>query len=681
MSNSLDQDRCSVGPDLGANCLQRLSADDKSYSYFSGQQAWAPKPTSGFDALVAHASEERNRALSNTNPSDERLFKSFDEPNRNQVSTTSSNQPDRRGPRTPSGSPPSRASKTPPGSPKRQQKSDTADVKTQPEARNRSRSASSCRSSSTSSRSRSSSRSSRSRSSSSSSDSSDDERKKNKNKSESKRNIPPATSKPMPVQKPPQPGVQQLPKYTLHLQNTTSIQNTIMYTAPMISQKGYKVTTNPVSSAPTAGKLPSNMKIVNSSNLSGGLKLLTGSNQSVSNQNQSAVPLQMALLPPNSNGVTQLFLAPSSGLSFHPVSSSGNPQVTQLKKLGIESKVNPTTSVSPSTQPVNLNTSNSSVQSSVIHQMPNLAASISAPLPKSAMSTGGYTPVITTTVSSNVQKMKTGVVQSTNQPPRTNAPIHAYSAPKSAAAQFPSAPRPRSRNSKPKQSVPPPPGHQYSAIVTLNNNFFAVPNTIYGLAPGLPDFSKPPTNLEALSRAGVLPVYNPNIQISGVQVSSKPSQNPTPAHSSPASKTSAPYSISQQFSAPSGALDPRSLLSPVPRLPRYSASATSPRKHSELRDERYSSSQVADSQGLLLPPSMSPRLPGNSQPFPGGQGYSRGPYSMEQPGLATVIGSMRADQQREGSGIHLQRFPGSRLLHEQPGPRSGFSVYTPRGKR
>ena len=27
-----DQDRHSVGPDLGPNCLQRLSADDKSYS-------------------------------------------------------------------------------------------------------------------------------------------------------------------------------------------------------------------------------------------------------------------------------------------------------------------------------------------------------------------------------------------------------------------------------------------------------------------------------------------------------------------------------------------------------------------------------------------------------------------------------------------------------------------------
>ena len=31
MSNSLDpdQDRCSVGPDLGPNCLERLSPDDE----------------------------------------------------------------------------------------------------------------------------------------------------------------------------------------------------------------------------------------------------------------------------------------------------------------------------------------------------------------------------------------------------------------------------------------------------------------------------------------------------------------------------------------------------------------------------------------------------------------------------------------------------------------------------
>ena len=35
MSNSLDpdQDRHSVGPDLGPSCLQRLSPDDKSHRY------------------------------------------------------------------------------------------------------------------------------------------------------------------------------------------------------------------------------------------------------------------------------------------------------------------------------------------------------------------------------------------------------------------------------------------------------------------------------------------------------------------------------------------------------------------------------------------------------------------------------------------------------------------------
>ena len=38
MSNSLDpdpdQERHSVGPDLGPNCFQRLSADDKSSRYW-----------------------------------------------------------------------------------------------------------------------------------------------------------------------------------------------------------------------------------------------------------------------------------------------------------------------------------------------------------------------------------------------------------------------------------------------------------------------------------------------------------------------------------------------------------------------------------------------------------------------------------------------------------------------
>ena len=28
-----DQDQCSVGPDMGPNCLQRLSADSKSHSF------------------------------------------------------------------------------------------------------------------------------------------------------------------------------------------------------------------------------------------------------------------------------------------------------------------------------------------------------------------------------------------------------------------------------------------------------------------------------------------------------------------------------------------------------------------------------------------------------------------------------------------------------------------------
>ena len=35
MSNGLDpdQDRLNVGPDMGPNCMQRLSADDKSGHY------------------------------------------------------------------------------------------------------------------------------------------------------------------------------------------------------------------------------------------------------------------------------------------------------------------------------------------------------------------------------------------------------------------------------------------------------------------------------------------------------------------------------------------------------------------------------------------------------------------------------------------------------------------------
>ena len=666
---------------------------------FSGKQARSAKPTSDFDALVAHASEERNKTLNNTH-SEERLFKSFDEPNRSQVSSTSNNHSNRRGPRTPSGSPQSRRSKSPPSSPKRRRKSDSTDKQSQSVSCSRSRSASSCRSSSTSSRSRSSSHSSRSRSSSTSSESSDDG--KSKRKTEPKKHITTSESNSLPPQpqKSAQPLVQQLPKYTLHLQNTTSIQNTIMYTAPIIAQKGYKVTTNPTSSS--GNKLPTSVKIVNSSNLSGGgVKYLTGLNSQQIGQTSSALPVQMALLPPTSNGVAQgyqILFAPSSGLSFHPVSNNSGLQGLQNRKPGSEPKSKIPLTVT-SAHPVNMNTPVLNSQS-INAQLPNLnLLATNAPVSKNTVCSTTPAPKVTNSVSNSVQMIKTSIVYSNTQPPKST-PFHTYSAPKTSTPQLP-APKPRApsaRSNKPKQQtsvshLPP-----YGALVTLNSNLFTVANPVYGLSSSgvLPDFSKGPPNLDGLSQAPSLPVYNPNIQqtqTSSVQSTSLPSptQAHAPAHGSTTPKIPAPYNMGQHFTAPSGSVDPRSLLRPPPppppppppRVSHYSPPAVSPGKTQDVSKDHYPNPQIPGSQPLLLQSSISPRLPSSSATFTRGQSYPHSQYTIEQQGLPTVIG-LRPDQSRNSAGIHLQGFqsvPGPRLIPEPAAARSGFSVYAPRGKR
>ena len=689
---------------------------------FAENQTWSTKPTSCFDALVAHASEERNKSLNNSQ-SDERLFKSFDEPNRSQVSSTTSILPEKRGQRNSTGSPP-RRSKSPPSSPKRCRKSDSADKRSQSASCSRSRSASSRRSSSTSSCSRSSSRSSRSRSSSCSSVSSDEG--KAKEKSENKKSTPPsAETKPQAVPKLTQPSVQpsvpQLPKYTLHLQNTTSIQNTIMYTAPIMTQKGYKVT-NPVSST-SGGKIPTAVKIVNSSNLSGGgVKFLTGlSNQSATSQSSSAVPLQMAFLPPTSNGVAQgyqILFAANSGLSFQPVSNSSSLQALQNRRPSGDSKTKQTTpgsSSAPSSVMSNLssvvqsriakaqNNPNLNMQSNA-SQIPNLnllssstSSSSGGSAPRSSgTGTGSVAPSIpkvVMSVSNNIQAEKTSEVHSVAQPLRTSTPFTVNSIPRTTSAPHPPAPKPRapSRNQRPKQPPSAPHIPQYGTLVSLNSNLFTVANPVYGLPSSgiLPDFSKAPT-LETLSRGTVLPMFNPNPppppppppSASPTPIVDK-IQNHTPAHANTAPKIS-PYGMSQQFGCPPGTIDPRSLLgSSVPRITHYSSSATSPGKSSDRPDDQYSNRSIPGPQGLLLQTSISPRLPGNSSNFSGGPGYSRSSqYSVEQQGLPTVIG-LRSEQSGNGGRLHLQGFqnvPGPRLVPDQPPVRPGFQVYAPRGK-
>ena len=698
---------------------------------FADNQAWSTKPTTGFDALVAHASEERNRSLNNSQ-SEERLFKSFDEPNRTPVSLTTSSVPEKRGQRNSTGSPP-RRSKSPPSSPKQRRKSDSLEKRSQSASCSRSRSASSRRSSSTSSCSRSSSRSSRSRSSSCSSVSSDEG--KTKEKTESKKTAPPAgetkaqtvpkTTQPS-VQPSVQPPVQQLPKYTLHLQNTTSIQNTIMYTTPVMAQKGYKVTTNPVSSA-GGSKIPTAVKIVNSSNLSGGgVKFVTGlNNQSATSQSNSAVPLQMAFLSPSSNGVAQgyqvLFAGNHPGLSFQPVSNSSSLQALQNRRPSGDSKPKQTAAGSSSASapsPSSVMSSLSSVVQSRIakaqnnpnpniqfsaSQIPNLnlggsaSARSSEPAPRkesaprsSSAGSGSVVPSIPTvvmSVSNSSQSEKSGDVHSATQPLRTSTPYTVNSLQRAPSAPAPK-PRAPSRNQRSKQPPSAPHIPQYGTLVSLNSNLFTVANPVYGLSSNgiLPDFSKAQT-LETLSRGTVLPMFNPNPPPPPPQsVSPTPradkTQNQTPAHANTAPKIP-PYGMSQQFIGPSGSVDPRSLLgSTIPRIPHYSSSATSPGKSSERPDDHYPNRSIQGPQGLLLQTSTSSRLPGNSSTFSGGQGYSRSQYSVEQQGLPTVIG-LRPEQAGSGGRLHLQGFqnvPGPNLVPDQRHVRPGFQVYAPRGK-
>lgn len=448
------------------------------------------------------------------------------------------------------------------------------------------------------------------------------------------------------------------------------------------------------------------MKIVNSSNLSGGgVRFLTGlSNQQATSQNSSTVPMQMTFLPTSSNGVAQgyqILFAANSGLSFQPVGSSSALQVVQNKTTGTESKTKTTTVSSSLDSPIAKTPSLNSQSSSL--QIPNLNL-INGITPAST-STVSVTPTIPKVVVSsanNSQSGKTSEGHNSTQPQRTDtrytinsapktipAPYAVNSAAKPLAAPLLSTPKPRAppRIHKPKQQSPSIP--QYGALVTLNSNLFTVANPVYSLpsSGSLPDFSKGPLKLDGLSRATVMPVYNSNVQppqMPSAAPVSVPSTTPntTPAHASTAPKIPS-YSMNQPFGAPPGTVDPRSLLGPsVSRIPHFSPSATSPGKSSDRLKDHYPNRQISGSQGLLLQSSIPPRLPSNNNNFNAGQSYSRSQYSVEQQRLPTVIG-LRPEQPRGGGGLHLQRFqnvPGPRLVHDQPGIRPGFQVYAHRGK-
>ncbi|KAL4236947.1 Histone-lysine N-methyltransferase [Mactra antiquata] len=293
-------------------------------------------PSATFDALLATASEEHTKSLQEEQQQQqpvmhERLFQSFD-------SKRLSNHDKRL-------SSPTRMrleSISPPASP-----SSSQGQKSKSTSRNRSRSSSS----SSSSRSRSSSHS--SRSSSSSSCDSGDEKKSSQYKNKTLPTQPQGQQKTTTTSagKNSKVSVQNIPKY--NMQSTVSshnIQNTVVYGANkntvLIGQKGnsgmimpvsgndiknsvsltqttYKVVT-PIVTAVTNGNnnpVNKNMTVVNSASLTGtGVKFLSGiAGQPIANHSGNQLPVQMALVQQNSNGIAQgyqlVFATPSTGSS------------------------------------------------------------------------------------------------------------------------------------------------------------------------------------------------------------------------------------------------------------------------------------------------------------------------------------------------------------------------------
>lgn len=350
-------------------------------------------PTTTFDALLATASEEHNKNLQEEQqkqqpqPVQERLFQSFDTSDKTSKLVKQQKSDFARD------CSPKRLrleSISPPTSPSSLSQSN----KSKNSSRNRSRSSSQSSTSSSRSRSRSSSRSSRS-SSTSSNDSGDESKtKKFKNKTLPTQPQLPLKTVTSAITTKTVPVSQNVPNYKIHIQNSgpnKTIQSAVVYNshivsqknAVLISQKGnsamivqkqqggkeqksitpsvqtaYKMI-NPIVSkvtTPSSNSGQKNRTVINNPSIpGGGVKFITGlSGQSIGNHS-SQLPVQMALLPQNSNGVAQGYQL----VTFSPqTSGSSNKSASQQKNVVV-------TSSKPSTS--RSNNSGISCQSSSSH--------------------------------------------------------------------------------------------------------------------------------------------------------------------------------------------------------------------------------------------------------------------------------------------------------------------------
>lgn len=344
---------------------------DYILTLFSGQSipgSVGKHPTSNFDALLATASEEHKSLQEEqqklqSQPMHERLFQSFDTTDKQsavlkqQAESRRACSPKRM--RLESISPPASPSST------------SRSSKSKNSSRNRSRSSS--QSSTSSSRSRSSSRSSRS-SSTSSNDSDDESRKEMQQNHFKNKTLPTHPQLPLKsvttvvAPKPVATVSHNVPKYTMHLQNTgnnQSMQNALVYNSHLVAQKNavfigqnsnsalivqktssgskeqkgtpsiqpaYRMISPVVTSVSSGGSssLQKNVTVINNASLSGsGVKLITGIGQTIGNSQGTQLPVQMTLLQQGSNGMTQGYQI----VTLTPQSSASSYRTSQQKGI------------------------------------------------------------------------------------------------------------------------------------------------------------------------------------------------------------------------------------------------------------------------------------------------------------------------------------------------------------
>lgn len=609
---------------------------------FSGQSipgSVGKHPTSNFDALLATASEEHKSLQEEqqklqSQPMQERLFQSFDTAERQSVVLKQQAESRR-------ACSPKRMrleSISPPASPS----STSRSSKSKNSSRNRSRSSSQSSTSSSRSRSRSSSRSSRS-SSTSSNDSCDESRKKMQQNHFKNKTLPTHPQLPLKsvttvvAPKPVATVSHNVPKYTMHLQNSgnsQSMQSTLVYNSHLVAQKNavligqksnsalivqktssaskeqkgtpsiqpaYKMLSPVVTSVSSGGSssLQKNMTVINNASLSGsGVKFITGIGQTIGNSQGTQLPVQMALLPQGSNGMTQGYQL----VTLTPQSSASSFRTSQQKGTMISSK--PSILKSDSSG----NGSHSSLLLDSKRQQQSLSKQTSA---------------------SNVPK--------------------------------------------------------YSSVSCTSSNSLLMGSIAGSTHSKLSDIPKPKAAVHALSATSNLPlVFNHGLPSHLVPVAAfqhQSSSQPIASAQQKSLNTKLPSPTKSTCLNSPPPIHPQPAHTPIPRIYTPSPGANSSNILNELSHERHSQIQA---QSLLIPSNLS-QLSGSGVFNLAGQ-FSHQPFNGDHASLATVTG-VRPNE--SGDAHHAIRVQGYQGLATQrltmysdqaaAGLRTDFPVYRPAG--